>query len=184
VLLVHGGSSGIGTTAIMLAASLGSTVFATAGSAEKCAACIELGAARAINYMEEDFVSAVKGETERRGADVILDMVGGDYIDRNLKAAAHGGRIVSIAFLNGSQADVDFMPMLLKHLTLTASTLRSRPIVEKARIAGELEINVWPLFEAGDIKPIIHAEFALNDARKAHEMMEASSHIGKIILVP
>jgi NADPH2:quinone reductase len=184
VFLVHGGSSGIGTTAIMLAASRGAKVFATAGSAEKCAACVSLGAVRAINYMEEDFVSVLKAETEKCGADVILDMVGGDYIERNLKAAAHGGRIVNIAFLNGSQADVNFMPMLLKHLTLTASTLRSRPVKEKARLATALEKNIWPLFASGEIKPQIHAEFPLEDAAKAHEMMESSTHIGKIILVP
>ncbi|MGI9483645.1 MAG: NAD(P)H-quinone oxidoreductase [Hyphomicrobiales bacterium] len=182
--LVHGGSSGIGTTAIMLAGKLGARVFATAGSAEKCAACEALGAERAINYMEEDFVAVVKEETGKRGANVILDMVGGDYIERNFKAAAHGGRIVNIAFLNGSQAEVNFMPMLLKHLTMTASTLRSRPVEEKARIAAALEETVWPLLEAGDIKPQIHAEFGLMDASKAHEMMEASTHIGKIILLP
>jgi len=185
VFLVHGGSSGIGTMAIMLASKRGATVFATAGSAEKCAACVALGATRAINYMEEDFVAVLKAETgKQRGANVILDMVGGDYIDRNLKAAAHGGRIVNIAFLNGSQADVNFMPMLLKHLTLTASTLRSRPVAEKARLAAALEENVWPLFADGEIKPQIHAEFPLAQAEKAHEMMEASTHIGKIILLP
>ena len=184
IFLCHGGSSGIGTTAIQLAASRGARVFATAGSAEKCAACEALGAERAINYMEEDFVAVVKEATDKHGADLILDMVGGDYIERNFKAAAQGGRIVNIAFLNGTQAEVNFGLMLVKHLTMTASTLRSRPVAEKARIAAALEEHAWPLIAEGKIKPQIHAEFALKDAQKAHEMMEASTHIGKIILVP
>jgi len=184
IFLCHGGSSGIGTTAIQLAVKNGARVFATAGSAEKCAACEELGAERAINYMEEDFVAIVKEATGKHGADLILDMVGGDCIERNFKAAAHGGRIVNIAFLNGTQAEVNFGLMLVKHLTMTASTLRSRPVAEKARIAAELEEKVWPLLASGEIKPQIHAEFPLAQATQAHEMIEASTHIGKIILVP
>lgn len=182
VLLVHGGSSGIGTTAIMIASNLGSRVFATAGSAEKCKACEDLGAERAINYMEEDYVAVVKEATEKRGANVVLDMVGGDYIERNLKVAAKGGRIVNIAFLNGPSAEVNFTPLLVKHLTLTGSTLRPRSTKEKGAIAAALEETVWPLIEAGKIKPVIHAEFPLAEAEKAHEMMESSTHIGKIIL--
>ncbi|MCP5083929.1 MAG: NAD(P)H-quinone oxidoreductase [Alphaproteobacteria bacterium] len=182
VLLVHGGSSGIGTTAIMIASNLGARVFATAGSAEKCKVCEVLGAERAINYMEEDYVAVVKEATEKRGANVVLDMVGGDYIERNLKVAAHGGRIVNIAFLNGPSAEVNFLPLLVKHLTLTASTLRPRSVEEKGAIAAALEEKVWPLIEAGKIKPVIHAEFPLVEAQKAHEMMESSTHIGKIIL--
>ncbi len=182
VLLVHGGSSGIGTTAIMIASNMGARVFATAGSAEKCKACEDLGAERAINYMEEDYVAVVKGATEKRGANVVLDMVGGDYIERNLKVAAKGGRIVNIAFLNGPSAEVNFTPLLVKHLTLTGSTLRPRSNAEKGAIADALEEKVWPLIEAGKIKPVIHAEFPLAEAEKAHEMMESSSHIGKIIL--
>ena len=132
--------------------------------------------------MEEDFVSVVKAATDKHGADVVLDMVGGDYIERNLKVAAKGGRIVNIAFLNGPSAEVNFLPMLVKHLTLTASTLRPRSTEEKGRIAAALEANVWPLIKAGKIKPVIHARFPLAEAEKAHELMESSSHIGKIIL--
>ncbi len=183
-LLIHGGSSGIGTTAIMMANALGNTVYATAGSPEKCKACEDLGAARGINYMEEDYVAVLKEATDKKGIDVILDMVGGDYIERNMKAAAHGGRIVNIAFLNGPTAEVNFIPMLVKHLTLTGSTLRPRSDDEKGRIASALEEKIWPLIDAGKIKPVIHAEFPLADASKAHEMMESSSHIGKILLIP
>ena len=183
-LLIHGGSSGIGSTAIMMAKAMGNTVYATAGSADKCKACEDLGAARGINYMEEDYVSVLKEETGKKGVDVILDMVGGDYIERNMKAAAKGGRIVSIAFLNGPTAEVNFVPMLVKHLTLTGSTLRPRSDDEKGRIAAALQEKIWPLIEKGQIKPVIHAEFPLAEAEKAHEMMESSSHIGKILLVP
>jgi len=182
-LLVHGGSSGIGTTAIMIASNMGARVFATAGSAEKCKACEDLGAERGINYLEEDYVAVIKEATEKKGANVILDMVGGDYIERNLKVAAHGGRIVNIAFLNGPTAEVNFLPMLVKHLTMTASTLRPRNVAEKGKIAAALQEKVWPLIEAGKIKPVIHAEFPLSEAEKAHEMMESSTHIGKIVLV-
>lgn len=180
--LVHGGSSGIGTTAIMLAKAFGATVFATAGSDDKCAACAKLGADRAINYMTEDFVEVVKQETSKHGIDVTLDMVGGDYIERNINAAAVAGRIVSIAFLNGPTAEVNFMPLMLKRLTLTGSTLRARSVAQKAEIAAELEQKVWPLLAAGDIKPMIDSEYPLAEAAAAHQRMESSQHIGKIIL--
>lgn len=179
--LVHGGTSGIGTTAIQLAVCFGARVIATAGSAEKCAACEKLGA-EAINYREKDFVAEVKSLTGGRGVDVILDMVGGDYIQRNLQAAAADGRIVSIAFLNGSTAEVNFMPVMLKRLTLTGSTLRPRSIEEKAALAHALQEKVWPLIEAGRVKPLVDATFPLAEAAEAHALMERSSHIGKIIL--
>lgn len=181
-LLIHGGSSGIGTTAIQLGPIFGARVFATAGSAEKCAACIGLGAEAAINYREQDFVAEVKKLTGNRGIDVILDMVGGDYIARNIQAAAQDGRIVSIAFLNGSTAEINFMPVMLKRLTLTGSTLRPRTIEEKASIARALREKVWPLLDAGRVKPRIDATFPLVEASRAHELMEKSSHIGKIVL--
>lgn len=181
-LLVHGGSSGIGTTAIQLAVSRGATVYATAGTAEKCAACVTLGAHRAINYREEDFVEVIKAETGRKGVDVILDMVGGDYISRNYAAAALDGRIVQIAFLNGSKAEIDFTRLMIKRLTHTGSTMRPQSADAKARIAKGLEDNVWPLIESGGFEPVIHATFPLSEAAKAHALMETSSHIGKIIL--
>jgi NADPH2:quinone reductase len=179
--LIHGGTSGIGTTAIQLASIFGSTVIATAGSAEKCRACEKLGA-HAVNYREQDFVEEVKRLTGGRGADVILDMVGGDYIQRNIQAAATDGRIVSIAFLNGSTAEVNFMPVMLKRLTLTGSTLRPRGIEEKAALAAALEAKVWPLLDAGRVKPLIDKVFPLEQAADAHTLMEKSSHIGKIVL--
>ena len=181
-LLIHGGSSGIGTTAIQLGRMFGARVFTTAGSAEKCAACASLGAEAAINYREQDFVAETKALTSGRGVDVILDMVGGDYIARNIQAAAQDGRIVSIAFLNGSTAEINFMPVMLKRLTLTGSTLRPRSIEEKASIARVLKEKVWPLLDAGRVKPRIDATFPLTEASKAHELMEKSSHIGKIVL--
>lgn len=183
-LLVHGGSSGIGTTAIQMATQLlGTDVFVTAGSDEKCAMCEKLGAKRAINYKEQDFVEIVKADTDGKGVDVILDMIGGDYIARNLKAAAPDGRIVSIAFLKGAKAEVNFLPIMLKRLTLTGSTLRARPVEEKAQIARQLEEKIWPLIASGKIHPVIHAEFPLTQAAEAHKLMESSAHIGKIILV-
>ena len=181
-LLVHGGSSGIGTTAIQIASRLGSTVYTTAGSAEKCDACTALGAARAINYREEDFVEVLKHETGKKGIDVTLDMVGGDYIQRNIKVAARDGRIVNIAYLNGSKAEVDFMMVMLKRLTLTGSTLRVRSTSEKAAIAQALQHKVWPLIEAGKVKPQLFRTFALDQASDAHALMETSAHIGKIVL--
>ncbi|HXK53313.1 MAG TPA: NAD(P)H-quinone oxidoreductase, partial [Hyphomicrobiales bacterium] len=179
-LLVHGGTSGIGTTAIMLASALGARVIATAGSAEKCALCESLGAIRAINYREEDFVEAAKEATGGHGADVILDMVGGDYIGRNYAAAAIEGRIVQIAFLRGARAEVDFTRLLMKRLTHTGSTLRARDIAFKAAIASALGDKVWPLLEAGRIRPIIDSTYPFLDAAKAHARMESSGHIGKI----
>ncbi len=178
--LVHGGASGIGTTAIQLAKAFGAKVFATAGSAEKCAACEELGA-RAINYREDDFVEILKAETPG-GADVILDMVGGDYVQRNISACAPDGRIVFIAFLAGSKVEVNLMPLMLKRLTMTGSTLRPREVAFKAAIAENLRAHVWPLIEAGRIRPLIDSSFSLAEAAKAHELMESSAHMGKIVL--
>jgi len=180
--LVHGGSSGIGTTAIQMARALGARVFATAGSAEKCRACEELGAERAINYREEDFVEIVKEATQGHGVDVILDMVGGDYIARNLRALTVEGRLCYIAFLGGSKAEVDFLPLMLKRITLTGSTLRARDVAFKAAIAENLRQRIWPKIEAGEIKPVLAARFALEQAAQAHALMESSQHIGKIVL--
>ncbi len=180
--LVHGGSSGIGTTAIQLARARGARVFATAGSADKCHICQQLGAERAINYREEDFVEVLQDITGKRGIDVILDMVGGDYIARNIKLAARDGRIVNIAFLQGAKAELNLLPVMLKRLTLTGSTLRIRPVSDKAAIASALEREVWPLLSNGTIKPVIHATFELEEADKAHALMETSTHIGKIVL--
>lgn len=180
--LVHGGSSGIGTTAIQLAKAFGATVLATAGSEDKCQACRDLGADYAINYRTEDFVAAAKAATDGRGVNLILDMVGGDYIDRNYETAADQGRIVQIAFLNGPKATVNFSRLMLKRLTHTGSTLRPRTVAEKAAIATELYEKVWPLLEAGRCKPLINATFPLAEAAEAHRLMGSSSHIGKIVL--
>jgi putative PIG3 family NAD(P)H quinone oxidoreductase len=180
--LVHGGSSGIGTTAIQLAHHFGAKVFATAGSPEKCAACEELGADRAINYRTEDFVAVVKEMTDGKGADVILDMVGGDYVVRNLKALAVEGRLVQIAFLQGSKVELNLTPLMLKRQTLTGSTLRARPVADKAAIARSLKEKVWPLIEDGKVAPVIHKTFPLRQAADAHRLMESSAHIGKIVL--
>ncbi len=180
--MVHGGTSGIGTTAIQLAKAFGATVLATAGSDDKCAACRELGADHAINYRTEDFVAAAKAATGGRGVNLILDMVGGDYINRNYDAAAESGRIVQIAFLNGPKAEVNFSRLMLKRLTHTGSTLRPRTIAEKAAIARELEEKVWPLLTEGRCKPVIHARFPLAQAAEAHRLMESNAHIGKIVL--
>jgi len=181
-LLIHGGTSGIGTTAIQLAATLGIKVLATAGSAEKCKSCEDLGATRAINYRDEDFVEVVKDVTEGHGADVILDMVGGDYVARNIAAAARQGRIVNIAYMSGSRVEVDLLPVMLKRLTLRGSTLRAREIAEKARLTAEVRQHVWPLVEAGRVVPVIDTTFPLAEADKAHERMESSGHVGKILL--
>jgi NADPH:quinone reductase len=183
-LLVHGGSSGIGTTAIMLAHQLGSRVFATAGSDDKCRACEALGAERGINYRDEDFVAVVKELTDGKGVNVILDMVGGDYVGRNLAVAAMHGRIVNIAFLKGSKVEVDLLPIMVKRLTLTGSTLRPRSVAEKAEIARSLEARVWPLLAAGKIRAQIYKTFPLSQAAEAHRLMESSAHVGKIVLVP
>ena len=181
-LLVHGGSSGIGTTAIQLAKAFDATVIATAGSDEKCAACSRLGADRAINYREEEFVAAVKDHTGGAGADVVLDMVGGEYIARNHEAAAVDGRIVQIGFLTGSRAEVDFSRLMIKRLTHTGSTLRPRTTEFKAGIAAELEEKVWPLLAERRIAPVMDMIFPLKEAWRAHERMEEGGHIGKIVL--
>jgi len=181
-LLVHGGSSGIGTTAIQLAKAFGARVVTTAGSAEKCEACIRLGADKAVNYRSEDFVAATKAATDGKGADVILDMVGGDYIERNYEAAAVDGRVVQIAFQGSPRANVDFRRLMLKRLTHTGSTLRARPVREKAAIARAIEQKVWPLIAAGTVKPVIFRTFPLAQASAAHALMETSAHIGKIVL--
>ena len=182
-LLVHGGSSGIGIAAIQMAHRLGSRVIATAGSADKCAACQSLGAERAVNYREEDFVAAAKEFTAGAGVDVVLDMVGGDYIQRNLSALALEGRLSIIAFLGGSQVEVNFLPIMLKRLTLTGSTLRPQSIESKGAIARALKKTVWPLIEAGEISPVIDSTFPLAEAAQAHRLMETSRHIGKIMLL-
>lgn len=183
-LLIHGGSSGIGTTAIQLASTLGVKVIATAGSADKCKACEDLGAVRAINYREEDFVEVVKEVTGGKGADVILDMVGGEYVARNIEAAARQGRIVNIAYMSGSRVEVDLLPLMLKRLTLRGSTLRARDVAEKARLTSEVRMHVWPLIEAGRIKAVVDDTYPLADASKAHKRMESSGHVGKILLTP
>jgi len=183
-LLVHGGTSGIGTTAIMLAKAFGAKVFATAGTDEKCAECLRLGADLAINYRTQDFAKEVKSATGGAGVEVILDMVGGDYIQKNYEAAAMDGRIVQIAFLNGPKATVDFTRLMMKRLTHTGSTLRARPVAAKASIARALEEKVWPLLAAKTIRPVIHARFPLAEAAAAHALMESSAHVGKIVLVP
>jgi putative PIG3 family NAD(P)H quinone oxidoreductase len=181
-LLVHGGSSGIGTVAIQLAKALGARVIATAGSAEKCDACRRLGADLAINYKAEDFVALTKSGTAGAGADVILDMVGGDYIERNYEAAAVEGRIVQIAFQGSPRASVDFRRIMLKRLHHTGSTLRSRAVPDKAAIAQAVERNVWPLIAAGKVHPVMDKVFPFREAAKAHARMESSIHIGKIVL--
>lgn len=181
-LLVHGGSSGIGTTAIQLARHVGATVFATAGSAEKCDACERLGARRAVDYSREDFVDVVRAETGGRGVDVVLDMVGGDYVPRNLSLLAEDGRLVQIAVLQGARATVDVGLVMRRRLTLTGSTLRPRPVAEKARLAAALETTVWPWLTAGSVRPLVHATFPLEAAAEAHRLMESSRHIGKIVL--
>jgi NADPH2:quinone reductase len=181
--LVHGGGSGIGTAAIQLVKSLGSKVFTTAGSAEKCAACQSLGADVAVNYTEQDYVKVLKEATGGQGVDVILDMVGGDYVARNLELAAVDGRIASISFLRGSQVEIDMMQILRKRLTVTGSTLRPRSAEAKAGIAGKLRAQIWPLIESGEIKPLIAARFPLADVVESHKLMESSKHIGKIILM-
>jgi NADPH2:quinone reductase len=181
-LLVQGGTSGIGVAAIQLAHALGNTVYATAGSDDKCRACVELGAARAINYRSEDFVAAVKQATGGRGVDVILDMVAGDYLPREIDCLADDGRLVIIALLGGSKATLDMAALLRRRLTVTASTLRPRSVAFKAAIAQRLRAVVWPLIEAGRIKPMLYRTFPLADAATAHALMESSRHIGKIVL--
>jgi NADPH2:quinone reductase len=181
-MLVHGGTSGIGTTAIQLATALGSTVFATAGSDEKCAFCVKLGAAQAINYREADFEEALKAATDGRGVDVVLDMVGGDYIAKNLRLLAPEGRLVFIAFLKGAKAEVDFNRLMRNRLKIMGSTLRPQSVEAKGRIAASLQEKVWPLLEAGRVRPVIDSRYPLAEAAQAHARMESSAHIGKIVL--
>ncbi|HWL05755.1 MAG TPA: NAD(P)H-quinone oxidoreductase [Xanthobacteraceae bacterium] len=181
--LVHGGSSGIGTTAIMLAKAFGAgPIFATAGSAEKCDACVRIGADVAINYKTEDFVAVVKDRTGGKGVNVILDMVGGDYVERNYDAAALEARVVQIAFLHGAKATVDFRKIMHKRLYHTGSGLRPRPVADKGRMAQAIEEKVWPHILAGRVKPVIDSTFPLAEAARAHARMEAGAHIGKIVL--
>ena len=181
-VLIHGGSSGIGTTAIQLAHQFGARVFATAGSIKKCQACLRLGADKAINYKTEDFLSIVKEETQGRGVDLVLDMVGGKNIQKNIRSLAPDGRLVHIAFLESSVAEIDLMPVMLKRLTITGSTLRPRTLDQKAEIASKLQTHVWPLFESTKIRVVVDSCFSLEQVAQAHMLMESSTHIGKIIL--
>jgi len=181
-VLIHGGSSGIGTAAIQLCAARGHKVFTTAGSAAKCAACEKLGASRAINYREEDFVEAVRKATDGKGVDVILDMVGGDYVQRNMSAAALRGRIVNIAYMQGMSAQVNFAPLMMKRLSLMATTLRARTNDEKGAIRDALSREVWPLIASGRIRPVVDRVFPLAEAQAAHARMAGSEHVGKILL--
>ena len=181
-LLIHGGTSGIGTTALMLAKAIGAKVIVTAGSPEKCAACLELGADGAIDYRKQDFVRASKEMTGGQGPDVILDMVGGDYLSRNLDAVAVDGRIAQIAFQKGSKVEFDFMPLMMKRVTLTGSTLRARPVAMKAKLASALEQNVLPLLARGQAKPLIDSTYPLEKVSDAHARMDGGSHVGKIVL--
>ncbi len=182
-ILIHGGSSGIGTTAIQLARAFGARVLTTAGSDEKCAACERLGAERAINYRTTDFVAAVNEATGGRGVDVVLDIVGGDYVQRNLSSLALEGRLIQIAVMSGRTAEIALTPILQRRLTITGSTLRPRSVAEKGAIAKALRQHVWPLLESGVVKPIVYATFPLLAAAEAHRVMESSEHIGKLVLV-
>ena len=181
-LLVHGGSSGIGTTAIQLAAARGARVFVTAGTEEKCRACEQLGAAAAINYRQVDFVAEVASLTDDNGVDVILDMVGGDYFPRNLRCLAIEGRLVQIALQRGPKTEMNLLPIMMKRLTVTGSTLRPRTVVHKALIADALRVNVWPLLETGKVRPVVYQRFSIGQASEAHRLMERGTHIGKLIL--
>jgi putative PIG3 family NAD(P)H quinone oxidoreductase len=182
-VMIHGGSSGIGTTAIQLARAFGAAqIFATAGSAEKCRACEALGATHAIDYKTADFLAVVKEKTGGRGVDVILDMIGGDYMQKNLSALAMEGRLVNVAYLRGNKIEVNFAPVMLKRLTITGSTLRPRTVEQKGAIANALRRQVWPLLEKKAVKPVIYRTFPLAEAAAAHRLMESSEHIGKIVL--
>jgi putative PIG3 family NAD(P)H quinone oxidoreductase len=182
-ILVHGGSSGIGMAAIQLARAIGARVLTTAGSAEKCAACERMGAERAINYRDTDFVKAVRDATGGRGVDVVLDIVGGDYLPRNIEVLAVDGRLVQIGLQGGSSAQLNLASLLIKRLTITGSTLRARSVAEKGALAAAVRANVWPLLESGAVRPVIHATFPLRSAADAHRLLESSQHIGKIVLV-
>jgi NADPH:quinone reductase len=177
-LLIHGGSSGIGTTAIQMGKAFGARVIVTAGSDDKCQACRELGADQAVNYKTRDFLTEVKG-----GVDVVLDMVGGDYVPRNIELLKEGGRHVSIAFIGGTKAEIDIVQIMRKRITLTGSTLRPRPLAEKAALADGILNYVWPLAESGKIRPAIHRTFSLSQAQEAHQALEKGDHIGKIVLL-
>jgi putative PIG3 family NAD(P)H quinone oxidoreductase len=181
-ILIHGGSSGIGTTAIQLACAFGATAYVTVGNTEKARFCEELGAAKAINYREQDFVDEIKSLTDGAGVDVILDMVGGDYLPRNIRCLKADGRLLQIALMAGREGELDLGRLMTRRLTVTGSTLRPRSVETKGEIAKSLREKVWPLFEAGKIAPVIHRTFPLSEASRAHELMESSSHIGKIIL--
>jgi NADPH2:quinone reductase len=181
-VLVHGGTSGIGTTAIQLAVAWGARVFATAGTAEKARTCERLGAVRGIDYRTEDFVEVIRQETAARGVDLILDLVGGSYLSRNLDAAAVEGRVVIISLIGGAKAEINLLTVMSKRLTLTGSTLRARTVAQKAAVAEAVRRNVWPLLSAGRVRPIIHETFPLAEASEAHRLMETSRHIGKIVL--
>jgi putative PIG3 family NAD(P)H quinone oxidoreductase len=180
--LIHGGTSGIGTTAIQLARAFGATVYATAGSADKCAACVRLGAAVAIDYHSEDFVAVVREQTGGRGVDVILDIIGGDYLPRNIEALAMNGRLVQIGLIGGAKAQLNLAAILQRRLTLTGSTLRARSVEEKGALAAEVEAHVWPLLGAGTVGPVVDAVFPLRQAADAHRTLESGTHIGKIVL--
>jgi len=180
--LVHGGSSGIGTTGIQLAVAFGAKVFITAGSQKKCQACKNLGATKAINYRKTDFVKAVEEATGKEGVNVVLDMVGGDYVARNLRVLAKGGRLVQIAVQHDTKAQIPVHVLMTKQIIFTGSTLRPRPVAEKALISEQLRDKAWPLIEAGTVKPLIYECFPLADAAKAHALMDSSAHIGKIVL--
>jgi putative PIG3 family NAD(P)H quinone oxidoreductase len=182
-LLVHGGTSGIGTTALALARAFGARTLATAGSAEKCAACLRLGASVAINYREQDFVAVVKEKTGGKGVDVVLDIVAGDYVPRNIECLAVEGRLVIIAVQGGVTATVNVLPLMQRRLTVTGSTLRPRTVEEKGAIARALAEKVWPLLESGQVAPVVHATFPLDEAAAAHRLMESGAHVGKIVLV-
>ncbi len=180
--LVHGGTSGIGTTAIQLAKAFGAMVYTTAGNEGKCERCLDLGADVAINYKDDDFVERIKSETDGKGVNLILDMVGGDYLPRNVKCLAPQGRLVQIALQRGAKGELSLVDVMLKRLTITGSTLRARSVEEKLVIANALREKAWPLLESGKIRPVIHATFPLEQAAQAHELMESSQHVGKIIL--
>lgn len=181
-ILIHGGSSGIGTTAIQLAREFGATAYVTVGNAEKARFCEELGAEKAINYREQDFVEEIKSITDGAGVDVILDIVGGDYLPRNIRLLRVGGRLLQVSLMGGSKGELDLGRVMRNRLTVTGSTLRPRSVAQKGEIAASLRERVWPLFEAGKIGPVIHQTFPLAEASRAHELMETSAHIGKIIL--
>jgi putative PIG3 family NAD(P)H quinone oxidoreductase len=183
-VLIHGGTSGIGTTAIQLARAFGATVYATAGSSDKCDACVRLGAAFAINYRSEDFVSVVGERTNGRGVDVILDIIGGDYLPRNIASLALDGRLVQIGLIGGAKAQINLTAILQRRLTLTGSTLRARSVEEKGALAKEVEAHVWPLLASETVAPVVNAVFPLRQAPDAHRAIEAGTHIGKIVLEP